>query len=154
MFDVTARRAAKREPVGFFPWLLPLLAPELSFASWLDARNEWKRLADLEPDPQVRLQYAGDALIFAELPGVWREWKQALAGWNVKVSQQVLEWQADAQRATLLRQLEKRYKVPVPEELAEQIRTTQDMNLLSRWLDAVVESNTLDEFRAALQSSR
>jgi hypothetical protein len=32
---------------------------------------EWQRLADLEPDQQVRLQYAVDALIFAELPA-WR----------------------------------------------------------------------------------
>jgi hypothetical protein len=39
VFDVTARRAAKREPVGFFRWALPRLDPGLAFAGWLDART-------------------------------------------------------------------------------------------------------------------
>src|SRR5262249_7121106 len=73
---------------------------------------------------------ATDALIFAELPGVWTEWKQALEGWNVRESQQVLEWQAEAelrnQRANLLRALEKRRQAPVPSDLAEAIQATQD----------------------------
>jgi hypothetical protein len=114
---------------------------------------EWQRLADLELDPRVRLQYATDALIFAELPGMQREWKQALGGWNVKVSQQVLEWQAEAkvenQQANVIRALEKRCKGAVPRDLAEMIEATQDMGLLLRWFDAAVEVNTFDEFRAA-----
>src|SRR5437588_12853079 len=39
MFDVTARRAAKRDPAGFFRWALPRLDPALAFAGWLDART-------------------------------------------------------------------------------------------------------------------
>jgi hypothetical protein len=193
-FDVTARRAAKREPVGFFRWTLPRLDPALAFAGWLDARTapeppgteltcdalaefaaparpeepwilvaefqieEWKRLADLEPDQQVRLQYAADALVFAELPGVWEEWKKSLEGWNVRESQQVREWQAEArvehQRANVLRLLEKRCKAPVPSDLAEAIRVTQDLDLLSRWFDATAEANTFDDSRAATQPRR
>ncbi len=65
--------------------------------------EEWKRLADLEPDQRIRLEYAADALIFAELPGVWGAWKTALEGWNVKVSQQVLEWQAEARARNVWR---------------------------------------------------
>jgi hypothetical protein len=118
----------------------------------------WKRLADLEPDPQVRLQYAGDALVFAELPGVWEEWKRALEGWNVRESQQVLEWQAEAEvrtrREVLLRLLEKRCKAPAPSDLAEAIQATQDMNLLLLWFDAAAEANTFDDFRAATQPQR
>ena len=113
--------------------------------------EEWKRLADLEPDVRVRLEYAVDALLFAELPGVWGQWKQALEGWNVRVSQQVLEWQAEVQRANLLRMLEKRCKGPVPGDLAEAIQATQDMGLLSRWFDTALEANTFDEFRAAMR---
>jgi hypothetical protein len=301
MFDVTARRAAKREPVGFFRWVLPRLDPAQTFAGWLDARTappppeteltcdalaeftdparpeepwilvaefqteprnddlerlleymlrfrrerrprgdprlkylvgglllnltgppqpdllamplpgmaefglsgrvvrralreegaaatlariasgelsrcvlpwialmrgsgeaaileEWKRLADLEPEPRIRLEYAADALIFAELPGVSREWRNALEGWNVRVSQQVLEWQAEAkvenQRANVLRALEKRCKAPVPSDVAEAIQATQDMALLLRWFDAALDSNSLDEFRAATQLGR
>src|SRR5690348_16624181 len=39
VYDVTARRAAKREPVGFFRWVLPHLDSALTFAGWLDART-------------------------------------------------------------------------------------------------------------------
>src|SRR4051812_7443005 len=59
--------------------------------------EEWKRLADLEPDVQLRLQYATDALVFAELQSASTQWKQALEGWNVRVSQQILEWKAETQ---------------------------------------------------------
>jgi hypothetical protein len=117
--------------------------------------EEWKRLADLEPDPRVRLDYAVDALLFAELSDVWKQWKQALEGWNVRVSQQVLEWQNEGElkgrRAALLRALEKRGKGPVPSDLAEAIQATEDMDLLSRWFDAALEANTLDDFRAAVK---
>jgi hypothetical protein len=119
--------------------------------------DEWKRLADLEPNPQIRLQYAVDALIFAELTGVWSLWKQALEGWNVRVSQQVLEWQNEAiletRRADILRLLAKRCKAPVPADLATVIEATQDMNLLLLWLDATTEASNFDEFRAAIQTN-
>jgi hypothetical protein len=88
------------------------------------------------------------------LPGVWMEWKQALEGWNVLVSQQVLEWQAVTQRANLVRLLEKHCKAPVPPDLAEAIQATQDMNLLSRWFDAALDAYSFDDFRAATQAQR
>ena len=34
-FDVTARRAAKREPAGFFQWVLPRLDPGLNFLGYV-----------------------------------------------------------------------------------------------------------------------
>jgi len=117
--------------------------------------EEWKRLADLEPNPPLRLEYGADALVFAELADVQREWKQALEGWNVRVSQQVLEWQAEAEvktrRADVLRLLEKRCKATVPRDLSETIQTTEDMNLLLRWFDAAADASSFDEFRAAIQ---
>lgn len=123
--------------------------------------DEWKRLADLEPDPRVRLDYAVDALVFAELPGVWNEWKQALEGWNVRTSQQVQEWQAEAraegvlanQRSNLMLLLEERFKAPVPRDIANLVQGTQDMNTLLRWFKTAIKANSLDEFRAATQSS-
>ena len=39
IFDTTARRAAKREAVGFFRWTMPRLDPALAFKGWLDART-------------------------------------------------------------------------------------------------------------------
>jgi hypothetical protein len=118
--------------------------------------EEWKRVADLEPDQQVRLQYAAGARVFAELPGVRMQWEQALEGWNVRESQQVLEWQAEAKvetrRSDLLRLLEKRCKAPVPNDLAEAIQATQDMDLLLRWFDAAAEVSNFDDFRAAMRT--
>lgn len=117
--------------------------------------EEWKRLADLEPDVQIRLNYGADALIFAELPGVWQQWKKALEGWNVRVSQQVQEWQNEAivetQRANLLLALETRGKGPVPSDLAQTIQSTEDMHLLSRWFRAALVANSFDDFRAAVK---
>ncbi len=103
----------------------------------------------------MRLDYAVDALLFAELSDVRGLWKQALEGWNVRVSQQVLEWQNEGERkgrqADLLRVLEKHGKGPVPSDLMEAIQATEDINLLSRWFDAALEANSLDDFRAAMQ---
>ncbi len=103
------------------------------------AIEEWKRLADLEPDPRLRLEYAADALVFAELPDVWSEWKQALEGWNVRVSQQVLEWQAEAvvktRREDLLRVLAALRGSPVPADVAARIQASEDPEQLSRWFD-------------------
>src|SRR5438552_3626658 len=39
VYDLTARRTAKREPVGFFHWALARLDPALGFVGWLDART-------------------------------------------------------------------------------------------------------------------
>lgn len=52
---------------------------------------QWKPLALAEPDERRRGDYGGLALVFAELAGCWPQWHQALEGWNVEVSQQVLE---------------------------------------------------------------
>jgi hypothetical protein len=120
--------------------------------------EEWKRLADLEPDLRLRLEYAADALIFADLRSVWHAWKKSLEGWNVRVSQQVLEWQTEAkvevQRENLVRVLEKHCKAPVPIDLAKAIEETEDMSVLRRWFDSALDVGTFDEFRAAIQTGR
>ena len=117
--------------------------------------EEWKRLADLEANVQVRLDYAVDVLVFAELSDVRGQWKNALEGWNVRVSQQVQEWKNEAvvetQRSNLLLALETRGKGPVPSDLAETIQTTEDINMLSRWFRAALVANSFDEFRAAVR---
>ncbi len=83
------------------------------------------------------------------------EWKQALEGWNVRVSQQILEWQAEAivkeRRAVLLRVLEKLCKAPVPNDLVTTIQATEDMALLENWFDAAVDVSTFDDFRASIR---
>jgi hypothetical protein len=131
------------------PWI-----PLMQGGGEVSIIEEWKRLADLEPDVQLRLHYAVDALVFAELPDVWYGWKQALEGWNVRVSQQVLEWQAEAEvktrRAVLLRALEVRCRASVPADLATRIQAMDDLGQLTRWFEAALTVSTFDEFRAAV----
>jgi hypothetical protein len=88
--------------------------------------------------------------------GVGHAWNQGLEGWNVRVSQQVLEWQTEAkvetQRANIIRALVKRCKAPVPGDLAQAIQANESMSVLLRWFDAALEAGTFDEFRTATQA--
>src|SRR5437879_6576395 len=49
--------------------------------------EQWKHLAEQEPDARRRADYGGLALVFAELTDCRPPWKQALEGWNVEQSQ-------------------------------------------------------------------
>lgn len=141
-----ARIAAKELSPCILPWVALMRGSGETVVL-----DEWKRLADLEPNLELRLEYAADALIFSELTGVQNEWKKALEGWNVRVSQQVLEWKAETRQEDLLRLLEKRFKTAIPSDLVETIQATQDMSLLLRWFDFAFEVNSLDEFRASMR---
>jgi hypothetical protein len=112
--------------------------------------EEWKRLAQAEPDQRRRSDYAGLALVFAELTNRRPLWAQALEGWNVKTSQQVLEWQADRQRIDLLRLMGLRFRVPVPDDLVHRINQLTLPDQLAPWFDAVVTTDSLDAFREAV----
>jgi len=91
---------------------------------------------------------------------VWTQWKKALEGWNVRVSQQVLEWQAEGKaeakvetrRADLLCALETLCGPETPAEVATLIAASADPEQLSRWLDAALKVRSYDEFRAAISS--
>jgi hypothetical protein len=43
--------------------------------------EQWKHVAQAEPDPQVRATLGSFAVLFAELAGRVEPWKQALEGW-------------------------------------------------------------------------
>jgi hypothetical protein len=132
--------------------------------------EEWKKLAQAEPDDRRRSDYAGLTLVFADLTGCRAVWKEALEGWNVQVSQQVLEWQDKARQegrqegwqegeiakaqADLMRILELRFGSPMPTDLASEIAAERDLDVLSRWLDATITSPGLDAFRAILREEK
>jgi hypothetical protein len=129
---------------------------------------EWKALAQAEFNVGRRSDYGGLALVFAELTDGRPLWKRALEGWNVEQSQQVLEWQAVAEKRglvrgraeakveALLRVLHKRTQEAVPTDVQEAIRATEDFDQLDRWLDAAAEASSLAEFRrlAGLEAKR
>jgi hypothetical protein len=112
--------------------------------------RRWKALAAVESDPRKRSDYGALALIFAEAAGRKAAWKQALEGWNVIESQQVLEWQHEARVAEasqkLLRLLELKFTT-VPPELAEKIRASTELATLNDWFDAAVPSRSLKQVR-------
>jgi hypothetical protein len=124
----------------------------------------WKQIAQADPDTRRRADYAGLALVFADLTDCRPVWKRRLEGWNVEVSMQVLEWQEKAaKRATLatkvedlLRVLRKRVRSAVPSDVVETIRATNDLDQLDRWLDAAAGASSLTEFRrlAGLETKR
>jgi hypothetical protein len=118
--------------------------------------EEWKRLAGGEADNWLRGDYGGLALVFAELGGCLSQWKLALEGWNVIVSQQVLEWQTQAaakqQARAILRLLEFRFPPGAPADLAAMLRTTADLDKLDKWFDAAYHAPSLDDFRRTIQS--
>jgi hypothetical protein len=120
--------------------------------------KRWKEVAQAEPDSRRPADYAGLALVFAELTDCRPAWKQALEGWNVEVSLQVLEWQADAAKRAksedLLRVLRKRFPPAVPADIEGAVLAANDVDQLNRWLDDAATAPTLAQFRrlAGLQA--
>jgi hypothetical protein len=86
--------------------------------------EQWQRLARSEPDARRRANYAGLALVFAELTDCRPVWKQALEGWNVEQSLQVLEWQAQTKADDLLRVLGKLFGSCLQTHCHAELRTS------------------------------
>jgi hypothetical protein len=152
--DTLAGIASHRVARCILPWI-----PLMQGGSEPAIMEEWKRLAALEPDSRVRAEYAGLALVFAELAKCRTDWQQALEGWNVLESQQVKEWQAAARtearletkRADLLQVLRGRFRKEIPADLVAAVQALTDWDELSRWFDAAVQAKSLAAFRTAIQ---
>ena len=119
--------------------------------------EEWKRIANLEPDGRLRSIYASLALVFAELADREPEWKQALEGWNMRQSTVINEWTAEGrvqgQQDALLNVLQARFQIAVPTDLAAAVQASNDSDELSRWLKVAATVPSLDAFRAAILSN-
>ncbi len=72
--------------------------------------------------------------MFAELAGCHTVWKEALRGWNVQQSKQVLEWQAEGRAKgwadTLLHLLQRRAGKEIPLDLVATIQNMTDVATL------------------------
>ncbi len=62
------------------------------------------------------------------------------------------EAQIEERRSLLLRALERRLKVAVPEDLTSLIGRSTDLAVLERWFDLTLEVESLDEFRRRMQT--
>jgi hypothetical protein len=103
----------------------------------------------------MRENLAGIALVFADLAGRFLVWERALEGWQMGESQVVNRWRAQgevrARRAVLLRMLQKRYPGSVSQDVVQMVEQQADAAVLDRWLDAVMDSPTFEEFVKALK---
>jgi hypothetical protein len=133
------------------PWI-----PLMHGAGEAGIIEQWKQLAGAEADDRIRADYVGLALVFAELSGIRVQWKSALEGWNVQQSQQVLEWQAEAEarneRNLILRLLQLRFQGPVPADLKGSIENIKDPNQLNRCFDAAATADSMEAFRSIFQN--
>jgi hypothetical protein len=123
--------------------------------------KEWRRLVELQVEEPRRGEYAGIALVFAELARCLGAWKTALEGWNVKTSEVVEEWKAEgraegqlqATRGKLLRALQVRFGPDLPGELVKAIEEESNASALDRWFDLALTAPSLDRFRAAFSTN-
>jgi hypothetical protein len=122
--------------------------------------EEWKQVAQREPDAQRRATYRDFALVFAELTRELVNWQRALEGWEMKESQYIKGWLnegkaqgvVEARRAALLKVLRAKLADPVPEEVSLAVEGTNDPDTLDRWLDAALQTGTWAEFRAVMKN--
>jgi len=112
--------------------------------------RRWLKLAQAEPDSRLRADYGALALVFAEAAGRQEIWKQALEGWEMVESKQVLEWEAagavKARRADVRRLLEIRFG-PLPEALLQRLQALSDMNRLEALFDQAVSLVSLQDLQ-------
>lgn len=134
--------------------LLPLI-PLMRGGKKLSIIDKWKTVAGAEPSEALRRTYADLAVVFADLTRCRPLWKHELEDWNVKRSEQVMEWQAEAaakaRAEDILKILRLRFGPNLATALEERIRGTSDLEQLDRWLESAVRARTLNKFRQALE---
>jgi hypothetical protein len=120
---------------------------------------QWREIAGRQPERRGS-DYAGLAVVLAEAAGRRELWKEALEGFSVKDSQQVLEWiaegeakgeargEARGQAKALLRVLARRFPPGATAEMESAIRAA-DLQRLEAWLDAAATADSLEAFRQA-----
>ncbi len=149
---VLAEIAAGRLRLCLLPWI-----PLLHGGGEAAIIQQWLELAGRETDSRRRSDYGGLALVFAEAAVGRKEWQEALKGWNVVESQQVLEWIAEGEAKgeikgetnALLAVLASRFSPGAPAEVAAAIRAVQDLERLRNWIHAAATAASLDAFRQA-----
>lgn len=151
-FDQAARYLVKRDPVAFFTWLASGFVGRWHFLGWLDTQTiafpgdpprggkadnieVWLQLARQEPDVKNRGDLGGLALVLGNLTRHRAVWQKAFKGWNVKQSQQVLEWinegrtvgRIEGARETLLSILETNFPEGLPPEVSAAVSNLADL---------------------------
>jgi hypothetical protein len=120
----------------------------------------WRDLVGRLPEPRVRADLLGVALVFTELAGCGQVWLREMEGWqmmtespivNSWIEKAVNETRLGTTREELLRLLHCRFPGAVPPEAAETINAQPSRDLLHEWFDTAARAETIEEFVAALR---
>lgn len=159
---IGAAQALRRIGAGRWPVALLAWIPLFRGADDPAIISEWRRLAELQTDADVRRVLAL-ALLFAEAVGRADAWRPALEGLNVIESQVVKDWTAAA-RLEGIKEGRKEGKIEgkietllpflrklgtVPPELEQAIRAVADPARVDALIAAALSSTTIDDFRRA-----
>lgn len=148
----SAERTLQRIAVGDWTRALLPFIPLMRGGKNVAIIRQWKSVAESEPAERMRDVYASLALVFSDVTKCRPIWTRGLEGWNVKRSEQVMEWQAEARAEDVLQVLQLRFEMELPDDLVQQIRTTTDLTQLKRWLAVAVQARSLNKFRQALET--
>ena len=94
--DFSAKRVLADIVAGKAPGMALCWIPLMQGGAEPDIIEQWLTIARAEPDRHRRSDYGSLALVFAEAANNHEIWAEALGGWNVIESKQVLAWQAEA----------------------------------------------------------
>jgi hypothetical protein len=89
---ILAEIAAGRLAQALLPWI-----PLMKGGGEAAIIQQWMDLAGQVADSRRRSDYGGLAMVFADAAGCRKDWKEALRGWNMIESVQVLEWMAEGE---------------------------------------------------------
>jgi hypothetical protein len=158
--DDDATEALAEVEADFEPrWGLLFWVPLMRGAASAENLAKWVELAQRVASKRARGNLGSIAVVFSELAGTLGEWQAALKEMEMKESQVVMEWMADARReervATrrldVLRAARLRFKGELTEEDEQMISTQESADVLGAWLDAAVAQPTYADFRAVLR---
>ncbi len=138
------------------PWL-----PLLEGGGGPGLIEEWKRIAETEPDVELRVRWRDWALVLAELSKQFVNWQRGLEGWMVKESQVINGWKREGRvegsletaREFLLEAIQLQFKTAVPEDIRLAIEGTNDRDMLHRWFRATMTNNTVEQFRTSMRQA-
>ncbi len=159
MSEESAATLLRRIAAAELPRDLLVWTPLMADGDDLVVISEWKRLALLQPEARRRAEYAGLALVFAELANRRDIWAEALKEWNMRESVIANEWKnegrvqgrIESRREDLLKVLQARFPGPLPGEVVQVVNTQDNADSLTNWLIAAATAPTIEQFRSQLR---
>jgi hypothetical protein len=116
--------------------------------------QQWLALVRADLNSRLRGDYGGLALVFAELAGCHEAWRQALEGWNIMESKQVLEWMAQGEARGALRNCRKLLRLQLqdrfgklPDPLVQRIEASEDLERLQAAVLQVPRLERLEDLK-------